>query len=117
MVKNLPANAGDTGDVDSTPGSGRATGGEMATRSSMPPWEIPWTGEPGGLQSMGSRRVGHDTVTNQQQSHDGKQGFPMRKRTLGHNLIVHLDQSGNYVFPCPHTEWLFPRVPRACFSQ
>ena len=33
---------------------------EMATHSSVLAWEIPWTGEPGGLQSMGSQRVGHD---------------------------------------------------------
>jgi len=33
---------------------------EMATHSSILPWEIPWTEEPGGLQSMGSQRVGHD---------------------------------------------------------
>ena len=31
-----------------------------ATHSSILPWRIPWTEEPGGLQSMGSRRVGHD---------------------------------------------------------
>ena len=32
----------------------------MATHSSIPAWGIPWTEEPGGLQSMGSQRVGHD---------------------------------------------------------
>ena len=32
---------------------------EMATHSSIA-WRIPWTEEPGGLQSMGSQRVGHD---------------------------------------------------------
>ena len=32
----------------------------MATHSSIFAWEIPWTEEPGGLQYMGSRRVGHD---------------------------------------------------------
>ena len=32
----------------------------MATHSSMLAWEIPWTEEPGGLQSMGSQRVGYD---------------------------------------------------------
>ena len=32
----------------------------MATKSSILLWRIPWTEEPGGLQSMGSRRVGHD---------------------------------------------------------
>ena len=33
---------------------------EMATHSSTLAWRIPWTEEPGGLQSMGSQRVGHD---------------------------------------------------------
>ena len=33
---------------------------EMATHSSILAWEIPWTEEPGGLQSMGSSRVGHN---------------------------------------------------------
>ena len=33
---------------------------EMATHSSVLAWRVPGTGEPGGLPSMGSRRVGHD---------------------------------------------------------
>ena len=33
---------------------------EMATHFSVPAWRIPGTGEPGGLPSMGSHRVGHD---------------------------------------------------------
>ena len=33
---------------------------EMATHSSILAWRIPWTEEPGGLQSLGSQRVGHD---------------------------------------------------------
>ena len=37
---------------------------EKATCSSILAWRIPWTGEPGGLQSMGPQRVGHDRVTN-----------------------------------------------------
>ena len=36
----------------------------MATRSNILAWRIPWTEEPGGLQSMGLQRVGHDWVTN-----------------------------------------------------
>ena len=32
----------------------------MAAHSSVLAWAIPWTEEPGGLQSMGSQRVGHD---------------------------------------------------------
>ena len=33
---------------------------EMATHSNILAWRIPWTEEPGGLQSTGSQRVGHD---------------------------------------------------------
>ena len=36
---------------------------EMATNYIFLAWEIPWTEEPSGLQSMGSKRVGHDLVT------------------------------------------------------
>ena len=39
----------------------------MATHSSILAWEIPWTEEPGRLQSIGSQRVGHNLVTKQQQ--------------------------------------------------
>ena len=80
MVKNSPANAEDAGLI---PESGRSHGEgsgtplhyfclgnptwkipwmekEMATHSSGLAWRIPGTGEPGGLLSMGSHRVGHD---------------------------------------------------------
>ena len=40
---------------------------EMVTHSIILAWEIPWTEEPGGLQSMGSESVGHDLGTKQQQ--------------------------------------------------
>ena len=61
MVKNLPANAGDLRDVSSIPGLGRSPGGESSeTHSSILAWRIPWTDEPGGLQSIKSQRVGHD---------------------------------------------------------
>ena len=36
---------------------------EMATHCSSLAWEIPWPEEPGGLQSMGLQRVGHDLAT------------------------------------------------------
>ena len=38
---------------------------EMAIHSSILSWEIPWTEEPGGLQSMGSQESGHDWATKQ----------------------------------------------------
>ena len=60
MVKNPPANAGDVRDTGCIPGSGRSLEKGMATHSSVPAWRIPWTEEPGGAQSTGSQRVGHD---------------------------------------------------------
>ena len=55
VVKNLPAIAGDTGDVILIRGSGRSLEEGMATDSSILSWGIPWTEEPGGPQSMGSQ--------------------------------------------------------------
>ena len=60
VVKNFPANAQDVGDMGSILGSGRFLEEGMATHSSILAWRIPWTEEPGVLQSMESRRVGHD---------------------------------------------------------
>ena len=54
-------NVGDPGLI---PGLGRSLEKEMETHFSMLAWKIPWTEELGGLQSMGSQRVGHDWVTN-----------------------------------------------------
>ena len=48
-VKNLPANAGDTGEAGLIPGPGRSHEEDMATHSSILAWKIPWTEEPGGL--------------------------------------------------------------------
>ena len=42
-------------EAGSIPGLGRPPGGGLATHSSISAWEIPWAGEPGGLQSMGSQ--------------------------------------------------------------
>ena len=55
--ENPPANAGDMGSV---PGWGDPLEKGMATHSSILAWRIPWTEEPGRLQSMGSQSVGHD---------------------------------------------------------
>ena len=60
MVKNLPASLGATGDMGLIPGLEDPLEKEMATHSRILAWEVPWTEEPGGLQSMGSQRVGHD---------------------------------------------------------
>ena len=57
MVKSLPA-------VQETwvqsLGKGDPLEKKMATHSSILAWRIPWTEEPGGLQSIGSQRIGHN---------------------------------------------------------
>jgi len=58
--KELTSNAGDMRDTDLISGSGKSPGEEMATHSSILAWRIPWTEEPGGLQSIRSHRVRHD---------------------------------------------------------
>ena len=57
LVKNLPAMR-ETRDRSLSREDPLEKG--MATHSSFLAWRIPWTEEPGGLQSMGSQRVGHD---------------------------------------------------------
>ena len=60
VVKSPPAHAGDTRDMGSIPGQEDPLQEEMATLLSILAWKIPWTEEPGGLQSAVSQRIGHD---------------------------------------------------------
>ena len=60
VVKNLPANARDIRDSGWFPGPGRSPGEGQGNPLQYSCLEHPWTEEPGGLQSMGSHRVGHD---------------------------------------------------------
>ena len=60
MVKTLPANAGDMRDPGLIPGSGRSPGGEYGNPLQYSCLGNPLTEEPGGLQSMGSERAGHN---------------------------------------------------------
>ena len=64
VVKNPPANSGNM--TDKVPSLGWEDPLEegKATHSCILAWRIPWTEETGGLQSMGSERVGHDRATN-----------------------------------------------------
>ena len=51
---------------------------EMATHSSILAWRIPWTEQPGGLQSLGPPRVGHDLATEQ---------HPAKRESLLNSLL------------------------------
>ena len=59
-VKNPPANAGDAGDSSLIPALGRSPREENVNPSRIVAWKVPWTEEPGRLQSMGSQGVRHD---------------------------------------------------------
>ena len=60
VVKNLPANAGDIRNAGLISGLGRSPGEGNGNLLSILAWRIPWTEEPGGLQSIGLQRVRHD---------------------------------------------------------
>ena len=58
VVKNLPANAGDTRDAGLIPGLGRSPGIGNGNPLQYHGWKIPWTDDRGGLQSRGLQSVG-----------------------------------------------------------
>ena len=60
VVKNQPTIVGDIRDVGSIPGLGRSPGGGRGNSLQYSCLRIPWTEEPGGLQSVGSQQVGYD---------------------------------------------------------
>ena len=60
LAKNLPANARDRRDTGSIPGLRRRLEEGVATHSSILARRIPWTDDPGWLQSMGLQRVRYD---------------------------------------------------------
>ena len=60
VVKNLPAKARDIRDATSILSQEYPLEEGIATYSSILAWRIPWTEEPGGLQSIELQRVGHD---------------------------------------------------------
>ena len=65
---------------------------EMATHSSILAWRIPWTEEPGGLQSTGSQRVGHDWATSLTHS--------LRRWVKEHLAMIYVKECSAYVFHC-----------------
>ena len=60
VVNNLLANAGEVRDIVRSLGWEDPLEEEMIIHSSILAWRISWTEEPGGLQSMGLPRIGHD---------------------------------------------------------
>ena len=90
---------------------------ELATHSSMLAWEIPWTEEPGGLQSVGSQRVRNDLATKLQQSANeiyslNIWGFADGRLQLGLMQTVWGNLDTLYVYLHPYSPYspLFPNV-------
>ena len=111
VVKKLPVNAGEP---VWTLGQKDLLEEEMATHFSILAWEIPWTEEPGGLQSMGLQRFGHDLATEQQQQR--RDLYPDIQPTVGQKEIGHLQdrshqhQHGEDVWDSPLPSCLFPEI-------
>ena len=99
VVKNLPANAGDVRDVGSIPGWRRSPGVGNGNPLQYSAWRIPWTEEPGGLQSKESQRVRYDWATKH---------TPLRWR-----LAFGLRPSGSKIYVPKHYAPCFPQVPPA----
>ena len=83
-----------------------ALGKAMATHSSVLAWRIPGTGEPGGLLSMGSHRVGHDW--RDLAAAAAAAACPIRNIFLFYHLFL------PYKLPCPH---LFFSQNESLFTQ
>ena len=109
VVKNPPANAGDRRDVGRSLGPKDPLEEEMATHSRILAWRVPWTEEPGRLQSRGSHRVEHDWACMQAPLTQGqalvriespwpRSGFQGRPLPLGSDLCPLLGFLG-----CPRT--------------
>ena len=70
---------------------------EMAIHSRTIAWKIPWTEEPGGLQSMGSQRVGHDWATSLHfTSNDTRED----------------STHGHHQWSTPKSDWLYSSQPK-----
>ena len=133
VMKNPLANVGDTGDaglkklssgilfwVKNLPAMRetwvRSLGQEdpleegMATHSSILAWRIPWTEDPGRLQSMGSQRVGHNWTTEYAYLYDGEEeGIKQNYKLLHGSWWLHQHQT---LQTWLEKMWrLLPRVP------
>ena len=75
--KDSPTNTGDERDESSIPGWEE----KMATHSSILGWKIPWTEEPGGLQSKVVQRIRHNRVAKHSAQHRVTHAFPVGLKT------------------------------------
>ena len=99
QLKNLPANAGDTEDTVQSLGWEAPLEKEMATHYSMLTWNIPWTEEPGRLQSNGSQRVRNYWMTKHTHTHTYLDTFMGSNYTSGILTILLLWGDFDKSFP------------------
>ena len=99
--------ASNAGDASSIPGLGRFYGEGNGNPLQYFVWRIPWTEEPGGLQSMGLQRVRHDWVTNsykpKSKKHKVRQGKELMIFCWWAGLVKFLMYPG--VKGCPRLSW------------
>ena len=87
----------------------------MATHSSILAWEIPWTKEPGGLQSIQCQRVGHDLMTKQQQKRKEAKVMPFSITTAVDNLTENICKSqisGSFITLLFFNMWIQSGMPQ-----
>ena len=94
----------------------------MATHSSILAWRIPWTEEPGGLQSMGFQKVGHDLATEHTQTHTHfiyRQWHPtpvfLPGKSHGQKSLVGCSPWG--CLESDSTEWLHFHFSLSCIGE
>ena len=96
MVKNLPANIGDKGSI---PGLGRSPGEENGNPLQYSCLGNPMDRGPGGLQSVGSQRVGHNLVTKQEQVNGGTI-VVLRNGVMVRKMMFYQIHNKVYLFCC-----------------
>ena len=96
MVRNLPANIGDKGSI---PGLGRSPGEENGNPLQYSCLGNPMDRGPGGLQSVGSQRVGHNLVTKQEQVNGGTI-VVLRNGVMVRKMMFYQIHNKVYLFCC-----------------
>ena len=92
--KESACNAGDPGFI---PGAGRSPGEGNGNPSSILAWRIPWTEEPGGLQSRGSQTVGHDWAANTTTTANLWTVYLYHLPTLSHSSVTPRGRAPHFV--------------------
>ena len=121
MVKNLPANAGAIRDMGLIIGSGRSPGEEMAAHSSILACRIPWTEQPGGLQSWGRNEsdttevTEHACVQVQDLGRGGSHWFLSPPPWAPCQVVLECSERGAGMFCCPLP--LLLRVPSSAAPE